>query len=83
MVISTGSVFTSFIAHFPHLIPNHKVYIGVATDACNATSRTRPCVDGQSIEVWRAPKLMSPPPEWEALGSMFTTKDDMMTRNTR
>eukprot|EP01043_Picozoa_sp_COSAG02_P060885 COSAG02_NODE_8054_length_2729_cov_2.890494_4_plen_66_part_00 len=35
-------------------------YIAVATDACNGTTRTMPCVDGQSIYLWRAPRLMAP-----------------------
>lgn len=35
-------------------------YIAVATDACNGTTRKRPCVDGQSMYLWRASQLMAP-----------------------
>lgn len=35
-------------------------YIAVATDACNETTRQLPCVDGQSMYLWRAPRLMAP-----------------------
>ena len=61
----------------------YNLYIAVATDACNSTTRTEPCVDGQSIDLWRAPKLHSPPAAWEELGSMFTTRDDYLQKNSR
>ena len=36
------------------------LYIAVATDGCNSTTRTMPCIDGMSMHLWRAPKLFSP-----------------------
>ena len=42
-------------------------YIAVATDACNSTTRTMPCVSGSSMYLWRAPSLFSPEAEWESL----------------
>ena len=57
-------------------------YIAVATDACNGTTRALPCVDGQSMYLWRAPRLRAPAEEWEALGPMITTKDDAMAKNS-
>ena len=57
-----------------------KVYIAVATDGCNSTTRKMPCVDGSAIFLWRAPSLLSNPEQWEALGAMFTTNDDAMAK---
>ena len=59
-----------------------KVYIAVATDGCNSTTRSNPCVNGSAMYLWRAPSLLSPPELWEALGSMFTTKDDALVKGT-
>jgi hypothetical protein len=57
-------------------------YIAVASDGCNSTTRTSPCVDGSAIYLWRAPQLLSPPNLWEALGAMMLTRDDAMIKNT-
>ena len=39
-------------------------------------------VDGSAMYLWRAKSQLSPPTEWHALGSMFTTKDDAMVKNS-
>ena len=48
----------------------------------NSTTRKVPCVDGMSIYLWRAPRLLAASTEWESLGPMFNTRDDAMIKNT-
>jgi len=51
-----------------------KLYVALATDGCNATTRTKPCVAGGRLDLWKADRSSGP---WTQMAPMFTTNITM------